>query len=175
MLIMSDTATELRERAAYHARAAQDSFDRSDTNGFLSQWASDLTAQKLRKQADILDQGGRAEFPALFDVAGNLVPAKLVHARYGPSWGLLPGDDPQAPFTGWFSPSRAKSDDRRIANDLRKGYTVGTVLAPAKAVIHTSGEGLSGAASARVIVVRADGGFSWDVIVVDPVRRYSDE
>jgi hypothetical protein len=163
---MTETAAQLRAKAIDADRAAADSFERSDTDGFLSQWASGITARLCRAKADLADADGRAEFPALFDTAGNLVAAKLVETRYGMAWGLLPDDNPSGRFTGWFSPSKAENPQRRKAADAAKGYQVGRVRAPAKAVIAGSGTGLSGAASAYVAVLRADGGFSRDVEIV---------
>src|SRR5690606_26317917 len=60
-------AEELREMARGRDREAADSFDRCDTDGALSQWASGINAQKYRLQADIAENGGMWEFPALFD------------------------------------------------------------------------------------------------------------
>ncbi len=160
------TAQELRAAAAAADASAEESFQRSDTDGVLSQGASALTARLYRAQADLKDAGGRAAFPALFDTAGNLVPAKLVETRYGLAWGLLPSDDPDGRFTGWFNPSRARDAAVRKAHDAAKGYQVGRVMAAAKAEVVASGTGLSGAASARVAVFRADGGFSRDVTVI---------
>jgi hypothetical protein len=162
----TQTPQELRTAAAAADRDAAESFERSDTDGFLSQWASGITARLYRAQAALAEAGGRAAFPALFDTAGNLVPAKLVETRWGMAWGLLPGDDPRGRFTGWFRPSKARSAAVRQANDAARGYQVGRVMAPARAEIMGSGTGLSGAASASVGVRRTDGGFSRVVTVV---------
>ena len=83
------SATTLRTEAAQHEQDAADSFERCDTDGFMSQWASGCNAAKKRLQADIEDNGGRAEVPALFDLNGNLIPAKLIDARYGTTWGIF--------------------------------------------------------------------------------------
>jgi hypothetical protein len=53
-----DTATELRQQATKHAQDAIDSFDRCDTDGFLSQWASGVMSQKKSLEADLLEAGG---------------------------------------------------------------------------------------------------------------------
>ena len=39
---MTSTAAQLREAAAADRQAAYDSFERCDTDGFMSQWASGL-------------------------------------------------------------------------------------------------------------------------------------
>ena len=164
--ITTMSAAELRTAAADRDQAADASFERSDTDGFLSQWASGITARLYRAQADIADAGGVAEFPALFDTAGNLVAAKLIETKFGMAWGLLPSDDPRGRFTGFFNPSKARTAAKRQAADARKGYQVGRVLAPAKAEVMGSGTGLAGAASCYVGTRRTDGGFSREVEIV---------
>ena len=75
---MMNKADELRSEAAKREQSAADSFDRCDTDGFLSQWASGLTARELRLQAEIEEADGLAEFRGLFDKDGNRIKAKLV-------------------------------------------------------------------------------------------------
>ena len=84
----SNSAT-LRAEAAQHEQDAADSFERCDTDGFMSQWASGCNAAKKRLQADIEDNDGKAEVPALFDLDGGLIPAKLIDTRFGTSWGIF--------------------------------------------------------------------------------------
>jgi hypothetical protein len=157
----------LRAQAALRDQAVQDSWERSDTDGFMSQWASGLGAAKLRYEADIADQGGRAHFPALFDTAGNLVAAKLIDTQYGLSWALLASDNPQARIIGWFNPSRARKAATRLANDTRKGYTVGTIMAPAYVDFRGSN-----AVSVRPVAVRSGPDFSRDVEIVTATAHY---
>jgi hypothetical protein len=150
------TPAELRAEAARHDQAAADSFERCDTDGFMSQWASGLTASKLRLEASIQENGGKAEFPALFDLDGNLVAAKLIDGKYGLVWGILASDDPRSQITGWVS-----AFPKRESTMTKKGYREGTVLAPARA-------DLVGAnvCSVHAVKLRTDGGFSRNVEVV---------
>jgi hypothetical protein len=159
------SAADYRTEAANHRAAAQDSFDRCDTDGFVSQWASGLSAQEADLKAHLAENDGRTEVPALFDLDGNLVAAKLTNTRYGMAWGLLSSDDPRSRFVGWFNPSKAQKGSR--ARDAKKGYYVGYVMAKATAKIVGSGTGLSGAMSCSACAVRNDGGFSRDVIITD--------
>ena len=69
---------QLRESADRQDAQARESFDRCDTDGFLSQWALGLGAQRDRLEADILEAGGKAEFPALFTLSGFRARAKLI-------------------------------------------------------------------------------------------------
>lgn len=160
------SADEHRRLAREADQEAYESFARCDTDGFLSQWASGLSAQRHRLAAEIADRGGRHEFSALFDLEGNMVPAKLVSTRYGTSWGILSDpDDPHGEISRWVGRSRAESLDKRRRAMEKKGYREGRVMARARADIVGHGHGLSG--SAWVAAVRTDGGFSRDVDVVD--------
>lgn len=158
------------EKAAEAERRRAESWERSDTDGAVSQWASGMTAELERTRAKIAADGGKAEFSALFDTDGNLVPAKRVKTQYGMAWGLLSDpDDPRSSFTGWVSESRAATPEKRAQAMERKGYRVGKVKAPAGAELSApeGATGLSGASSVYVKVYRRDGGFSRDVEVVD--------
>lgn len=148
-----------RQRAADLDRAAQESFERSDTDGFLSQWAHGIRAQQLRAQADIDENGGRAQFPGLYE-GDRRVNAKLVDGRYGLVW--LLGDEEAERFGRRFVPFDNSHDAvlfegsgrSRVQRDL--GLVQRYELAPARAVIRSSGTGLAGAASAYVTVIRTD-------------------
>lgn len=133
---MSKTANELRAEASAHFQQAHDSFERCDTDGFLSQWASNITGQLRQREASLLEAGNVAEFPALFDLDGNWVAAKMIDTRYGLRWALL---DERGKFTGKFLPVRPK----RSSTLRSKGYTEGRAVWPAKAAIHGTGRGLS--------------------------------
>jgi hypothetical protein len=144
----------LRAEAAAAERRREESFDRCDTDGFLSQWANGIDAQLKRANADILDNGGLAEFPCLLDATtGARVDAKLVEVtnRYTHGkemkWVLAPGAER---FYGrkWI-PSGARS---RIQKQL--GLMEGAEMAPAVAVTAGGGKGLSGACSVYIKIVR---------------------
>lgn len=118
------TAEEWRAMARAHAASAQESWERSDTDGFMSQWASGLTARKYEACAELAERDGWEEFVALFDVNGNLMDAEIRDGQYGMYWlikGLPAGVKP------FFTESSAKSGKRRYANDSAKGYRLGTV------------------------------------------------
>lgn len=144
------TAEEWRAEANAHERQAEESFERCDTDGFLSQWASKMTAQLDRARADIAERGGTWIFPVLLTLDGERVPAKLINGRYGKCWALLDGE---GEFTGEFVGAFPK----RESTLERKGYREGDEEAPADARIAGSGTGLSGAASCHVQIYRTDG------------------
>ncbi|MFF3665425.1 hypothetical protein [Microtetraspora malaysiensis] len=154
------TATALREQAIKHDQKALESFERCDTDGALSQWANGLLAAEARLQADIEENGGKALFPALFDLAGNLVRAKRMNGQWGTYWALL---DERGRITGeWFTPSKSHDARRARKTDAAKGYYIGYVMAPAKAEIKGGSY-----ASCNAVAVRTDDGYSEDVEIVD--------
>ena len=59
------TAAEHRAKAEQAYDRAEESWQRSDTDGFLSQWASGITGDLHRAQADLLDNGGKSTFAGL--------------------------------------------------------------------------------------------------------------
>lgn len=143
------TPDELRAEAKQHDRDAYESFERCDTDGFLSQWASGIMAREKQMRADLMEAGGYAEFPALFTTDGRLIPnAREVETRYGWAWVYNTESGPV-----WFNPSKARDDDKARANNAKKGYYIGRVTAQAYVKIVASGTGLSGAASARPAVL----------------------
>lgn len=80
---MEKTAADYRAEAAACWKQKEDSFDRCDTDGFLSQWASGATAMLCNAKADILDAGGKAEFVGLYEKeSGRRVMAKIGWNKY---------------------------------------------------------------------------------------------
>lgn len=152
----ADTMTPEQHREAANAldARAEESFQRCDTDGFLSQWAAGISAQKHRLAAQVAEAGGVWSFPALFDVeTGERVPAKLIDGRYGTCWALV---DEDGRFTGQF----IKAFPAREATMAKKGFREGREMAPAMAKIEGRGTGLSG--SAWAAIVRTDDGTGRD-------------
>lgn len=129
------TPTQLREYAQSCRRQSAESFERCDTDGFLSQKANDVTAQVYDYQAEIVENGGRASFLCLFDLDGNVVPAVYVESNFGYRemvWMLLDG---RRGCGKYFTPSKAKKEGVARINDAKKGYYVGYADAPAQAKV----------------------------------------
>lgn len=157
-----------RARAAEAAQRSQESWDRSDTDGFLSQWANNSISRKESLQAQIDEQNGLWEHPALFDLEGNMLAATPHKSKYGGTvWRVLEGDEPNSEVKEWFNESGAKSAKTRIVNNAKKGYYVGTVLVPSYAATGGSGRGLSGLHTVYNYVARDDRGFSRKNTIVD--------
>lgn len=146
------TADELRTQAADQDRAAAESFERCDTDGFLSQWASGLSASLLRAKAELAEQDGLIDINALFTLDGQVASTHHGWGRYGEYWVLT---DAAADQFGkrFFSPSKAKDPARAAATNRSKGFTVGSIRVRGHARILSGGTGLGGAASARATIV----------------------
>jgi hypothetical protein len=174
------TAQEHRVRAAASEESAAASFERSDTDGFLSQWASGITAQEHRLAADLLEEGGKSNFAGLFDAQGRRIKAKLVQIEdrykgYGTRslWLVLDANDKALAWiprqysrrvnrkTGDLEDVQPSPRSKMAKLGLHEAYE----MAPAMAKIVGSGKGLSGAASARVAAVRTDQGYPEGAIV----------
>lgn len=137
------TPNELREQAAQAEQDAADSFARCDTDGFLSQWASGLSAQRLRLQATIQENGNTHTFVGLFDADGNRVPAKQIQTKFGTAWLLR--DDAAVKY-GRFVPFGENSRKQKVL-----GLHEENEVAPAKAALRGTGKGLSGQAWACAV------------------------
>lgn len=150
------------DASAKNIRDANESFERSDTDGHMSQWASGVMAEHHRMEAELEKNGGKAEFQALFDKDGNMVPAKRLtiadrynHGQPKQVWGIL--EDPNDPNSGikeWVNDSKAKGFEKKEAAMARKGYSVGLVKAPA--YVAERGDNLT---NVRSLFVRSDGGY----------------
>lgn len=149
---MNQSADQLRKEAAEAEQRAFDSFERSDTDGFLSQWASGITAQLKRAQAEIEENGGVADFPALLDLEGNEVPTRVIPGQYGTVFALV---DDAGKFTGQFVPLSFTARSKHWNN-----YRPGNITAPAwaRTAAPRGARGLSGATSVYVEIYRKYGG-----------------
>lgn len=153
------TAEQYREMAAGQRRSKEDSFDRCDTDGFLTQWANGLHASLYSRLAELAESDWMAEFPALFYKETNKrVPAKIIQVKdkfsytggTKPLWAIV--EPTTGKFTGQFLPTGKNSRKQKAA-----GMYEGTEMAPAYAKIDGRRYGLSG--SAWVSVYRTDGGM----------------
>lgn len=134
-----------------------ESFERCDTDGFLSQRCHDLNSSVSARKAEIAADGGYAVFLGLFDRAtGERVPAVLCDGEYGSYWRLC---DPK---TGRFlTGSNAFINDTRGPRGAvtKRGFVVLGEWATANAKVGGSGRGLSGLATAHAVTYRTDGGY----------------
>lgn len=131
------TAEEYEAESRQALQAREESFERSDTDGFLSQWAHGLTSALAQTKAAIVRAGGRSEFWGLYTQDGRRVAARVVESQYGCSW-LLREDEAEK-VGRKFIPCGETS---RIQKKL--GLCEKREMAPAWAKYEGRGFGLSG-------------------------------
>jgi hypothetical protein len=106
-------------------------FDQTDPiDNALTNRAHSLLAAEEDLQARIDANGGVWDLPAVFDLDGNMIPARQVDGEYGRAYLIL---DENGRGLGWFNPSKAKTEERRRANDAKLGFYLGKVAVPVKA------------------------------------------
>lgn len=76
-----EAAEELERKASVHDDERSRSQDESDDDGHVSQWASGLIASRDRLNAEILRNGGYAEFTVLVNEHGDIISYDL-HDTY---------------------------------------------------------------------------------------------
>lgn len=157
----------MKAEAKRQRQSAEDSFQRSDTDGFLSQWASQIGAELNDAKAKLLENGGCATFNVLMH--GDRVVADKVYTfadRFAPDhwnnpvvrkWKLPPDLASQLGRT-WVP----YGDTSKVQKQL--GLRQVLKWFPAEAKITTGGRkstGLSGCANAFVAVFKL-GTEEWD-------------
>jgi hypothetical protein len=136
------TGDEWRAEAARCRKQSAESWERSDTDGFMSQWASDSIARECDAKARVADEGGTCEAWALFYLDGTVASLDERDGQYGPYWIL---NDRAAALFGkrFFNGSRANKSATRRANNRKKGFTLGRVRIAAHVTLAGSGYALS--------------------------------
>lgn len=119
------TAEQWREMASKCYRDREESWERSDTDGFMSQWASGQMASRYNELAYIADNDGFMTDRAYVDIAtGELLKGRWFEGQYGACYRTLDGR--------FINPSYAKKEETRIANMAKKGYRQVTIKALAR-------------------------------------------
>ena len=99
--------------------------ERSDTDGFMSQWASDVCYREYSTCADLIEQGGMTEMQVPF-VGGEVASTDFREGQYGWYW-FLTVEAARIVGKRYFTPSSASKAKTRRANNLKKGVTMGTI------------------------------------------------
>jgi hypothetical protein len=155
---MTKTAAEYRQEAAEHRRREQESFERSDTDGCVSQWCHSLSAREADARARIADNGGVARFTGLYE-GDRRVKARQIRTEYKghetTQW-LLHEDESDliAKRGKRYLPSGKRS---RVLKSL--GLAERPEVDPASAKVSGSGTGLSGLATCFIETYRS--GDKW--------------
>jgi len=152
--IEGKTSAQHSADATVSAHRQAESIERSDTDGFLSQWANGLSAQESSAKAELAAAGGMIETQALFLLDGTVASTHEIHGQYGYSWVL---NDTAAAALGrrFLSTSGARKGQRRYDADRSKGVTLGTIRVPGYVTMSGAdgARGLSGCLSVHVVTL----------------------
>jgi hypothetical protein len=155
--VTEKTAEEWRQDATRQEQIREDSWERSDTDGFLTQWAAGINSSLSIRKAEIAENGGLWNFAGLCDAkTGERIKAKMVYVanKFAPwrgdvaRWVVL---DENNKAILWL-PVGANSRKQKAL-----GFCEKREQAPADAVLEGKGYGLSG--SCWVSVIRRDKGY----------------
>jgi len=132
-------ATKHHDKAAAHDEAARESFERCDTDGFLTQWAHGINARLERTKAMLMENDKTHEFIGLFE-GNRRVKAREIRTKFGTAW-LLHEDEADliARRGKKFLPT---GENSRILKNL--GLREAREIADAWAALDGNGTGLSG-------------------------------
>jgi hypothetical protein len=144
--------TDHRAEAAACAAEEARSFRDSDTDGFVSQWASNRMASYHRMSADLAANGNIAEHAALFDLEGNVASTHRAEGQWGTYW-VMNDAFVEAGGKRFLTLSKASKAARRNAANRAKGVTVGRIAVESRTDMVGSGRGLGAALTVRTIVV----------------------
>lgn len=149
----------LRDTRKASIQAERESFDRCDTDGFLSQWAHGMGAQRDARQIEILENGGHVRVRVLCDADGNIVSTgtRVFPNRNAPwtssrVWDL--GRDAQV--LGWARRWVPVGERSRVQRSLGVHEEFRWVPGYAKITAPEGARGLGGCASAFVGHFRSD-------------------
>lgn len=150
---MDHSPAEWREMAGGNRRRSAESFERCDTDGFLTQHTSDLFADLYDTCASIAEEGGTAEVDAFFDLkTGEELDAKIYPTRFGSAWRVVrPGGD--VVWVGLLA---------KPGTLQKKGVEIRKVRRPVFVCIEGRGRGLSGTTWVEVKPFTRRMQESWD-------------
>jgi hypothetical protein len=155
------TSDDYRAKAHEGYKEAEDSWNRCDTDGFLSQWSNNINARLNDRKADLVDAGNISKFTGLYE-GDRRVKAKKIETKFGYSWLLHADEVDLVERRGkCFLPTGKKS---RILKKL--GLAERTETAPAWAGFGGGGTGLAGCASVTVVTFRTGDKWGGDATLI---------
>lgn len=147
----SPASQKLREQSEDCARRSVESFERSDTDGFVSQWCNDTLSRDYARAAELADQANLSVFKVLVDAQTGELVANTIHIfesrfHYGNEykWAVRRAGDQKAQWV---------TDYKRESSFAAKGLRTAWMIAPAKLYGRAPGNhlpeqrGMSGLAS----------------------------
>ena len=135
---VTETAETYRAMAKDCHRRSAESFDRCDTDGYLSQWAADMSARRYGVMAKVAENGGKTEEAALFFADGTIASHDMREGKFG-AYFFLTDEAAKRYGSRFVNLSNAKKAETRRKNYAKKGFTYGRVKGDA--VVMSGGNG----------------------------------
>lgn len=147
-----NTPADFRAKAAAAEAERHASWERSDTDGFVSQAASGIMAAKYRAEAQLAEDGGLMEYRVPFLLDGTVASTHLGHGQYGAYWVL---NDHAAKVIGkrFLNESEAYEAKRRYNANAKKGVHFGTIRVKGYVTLSGGGKGTGGMSSVRPVTL----------------------
>ena len=113
------SATEYRALSARAHQRSLDSWERSDSDGFLSQWANDQMESIYIGNAHVVEAGFATAW-VLMDLNDNIVAVREGSNDYG-TFFILEDAAVERGLSRFITESGAENETRRVANNAKKG------------------------------------------------------
>ncbi len=159
------SASDYRAEAQACRDRAEESFERCDTDGFLSQYCSVISARLADRRAKILDNDGMASFTGLYE-GERRVKAKMLNGTYGHYW-LLHEDEAEL-VAARGKPFLPTGSNSRVLKKL--GLAERSELAPAWADTAGNGTGLASVANVYIETYRTGDKWGGDAVLDEEVK-----
>lgn len=119
-------AVEMEQAQAKMYASREESWQRCDTDGFMSQWALGVSAGGYHAAAALARAHGTTDTTALFFLDGRVASTHFKWGQYGPYWVL---NDEATAYYGrrFLNESRARTAARRAMALGAKGFAVGWI------------------------------------------------
>lgn len=118
------TADDFRAMATQCREERAASWERSDSDGFLSQWANQRMENTYLDAAKVAENGYTVERVEIFTTTGEHMESEQRDGDYGFYW-FIPKADGKARF---FTESKAQNRKVAVTNNAKKGYYIGCAL-----------------------------------------------
>lgn len=131
---MERTGDQWRLLARLSGLRDAESFERCDTDGFLSQWASQQMRNRYLDMASYADNGHVGQRLALFDLDGNVLTLRDGQNDWGNRYWIVDGENGRT----FLNESNAMKLATARRNNEKKGFRLGFVTVKVELTVHDS-------------------------------------
>lgn len=153
VLIVRESPKYYRELSGEQHKRAEDSFERCDTDGFVTQASNGLMGRLYSRAAEIAENGG-SEFTRLATLDGELLDAKCIDGKFGLCW-LIEDERCDLRFAP-YAPKRESTLAKRGLKEVEE-----FVEAKYVAVAHRSPKGARGFSGMSSVYISVEDARDW--------------